>query len=296
MIKRIKKEILWLLPKKTTHKFIYRRKFGKKLDLKNPKNLNEKIQYLIVYKYGKKEANLADKIQVKDYIKNYDIDSLHIPKTLKTYSNPKDIILDELPEKFVLKCNHGSGSIFVCKDKKTFDLEKAKKELAKALKENFAKRNFEYHYKYIKPYILAEEFLDDGSGKVPTDYKFYVMNGKVNRILVCTDRENGLHKENYSADWKKLNDNMPKYTTNIMAPKPKNLKRMVEISEKLCKDKNGKVVIPFARVDLYNINGEVYFGEYTFTPARGLISYCKEETLLEMGKALDLSKYNKGAK
>ena len=173
----LKQKVLWCLPKSVTHKYLYHKKFKKKLNLKKPKDFNEKLQYLIVYKYGKKEGKLADKLLVKEYVKNLKIENLYIPKTLKVYNDVDEIDISALPEKFVLKCNHGSGNVFVCNDKSKFNIEEAKRMLNASLKKNFAKGTFEYHYKYIKPVIIAEEYLEDGMGKNPLDYKFYVFNG-----------------------------------------------------------------------------------------------------------------------
>ncbi|MBR1884231.1 MAG: glycosyl transferase [Clostridia bacterium] len=283
-------EILWCLPKKVTHSYLYKKSFGKKLDLENPKNFNEKLQYLIVNKYGIKEGRLADKYLVKEYVENLRIEGLNVAKTLKIYNNANDIDLSELPKKFVLKCNHGSGNVFVCTDKEKFDFENAKKVLNSSLKQCFAKHTFEYHYKYIKPVIMAEEYLDDNTGKNPLDYKFYVFNGKCDRMLLCSERDKSLRLDDFDLEWKKIDDTLPKYKSQKDIEKPKNFENMVRIAEELC-IKDGKVDIPFARVDLYDLNGKIYFGEYTFTPACGLIDYYNEKTLMELGEKLDLSKY-----
>ena len=288
---KIKHKVLWLLPKKLTHRYLYRSERGKGLNLNNPCDFNEKLQYLILYKYGKKESKLADKQGVKGYVSKLRIDGLNIPKTIATYSRVSDINLFKLPARFVLKCNHSSGDVFVCNGKSSFDLAQAKRVLGKKLKENFAKKTFEYHYSYIKPLIMAEEYLDDGTGKNPLDYKFYVFNGKCDRILVCSERDKELRLDDFDRDWNRLDDTLPKYRSKRKIQKPKNLKKMIKIAEELCK-KNGEVVIPFARVDLYDLNGKIYFGEYTFTPARGLIDYYNQKTLDELGAKLDLNKYD----
>lgn len=286
----VKSNILWCLPYSLTHKYLYYKKFKLKLDLNNPKNFNEKIQYLIVKKYGKKEGLLADKYLVKEYVKNLKIDNLNIPKTLKVYSNAEEIDISDLPDKFVLKCNHGSGNVFVCDDKENFNIEEAKKILNENLKSNFAKHTYEYHYKFIKPLIIAEEYLDDGTGKNPLDYKFYVFNGKCDRVLVCSERDKKLRLDDYDLEWNILDDTLPVYKSAKVIDKPKKLDIMIKIAEELCK-KNGELIIPFARVDLYDLDGKIYFGEYTFTPACGLIDYYDDKTLNELGKKLDLTKY-----
>lgn len=274
-----------------THKYIYKKAFNKELDLNNPQTLNEKIQYLIVNKYGEFEAELSDKIKVKEYVNSLNIDGLYVPKTIKSYKNANDIDLSELPEKFVIKCNHRSGGVFVCTDKSKFDIDGIRKVLNKMLKENFAKVTYEYHYKYIEPRIMVEEYISDGTGKMPYDYKFYVFNGKADRLLLCSDRANGLRQDDFDTDWNYLDDTLPELRSSIVPEKPSNLSDLVRISEELCM-KDGIVNIPFARVDLYSSNDKVYFGEYTFSPARGLEDVYYDRVQLELGNKLDLSAYN----
>lgn len=279
---KIWNELLWLLPKKIAHKILYRKVMHESLDLKNPKDINQKLHYLMVYKYGKKEAELADKHRVKEYVKNLNIKNLQIPKTIETYKNANSIDIEKLPDKFVLKCNHGSGDVFICTNKKEFNLVKAKRTLNKCLRENFAKNNLEYHYKYIHPVIIAEEYLDDKKSKNPIDYKFFCFSGRVDSILVCSNRSSGLNRTVYDTNWNNLyyfKDSNPEIT------KPKKLQEMVKIAEELSKD------FGFARIDLYEINENIYFGEYTFTPAAGFLSGYKKEVLEKWGDKLDLSLY-----
>ena len=189
-LEKISRRFFWVLPARFAHSVQYRIERHKKLRLDGDgRDFNEKLQYLIVYKFGKKEGSLADKCLVKKYVEGLRIGGLEIPKTLKVYHDANDIKVDELPEKFVLKCNHSSGDVIICDDKRSFNLEKNKKILDRKLREKLARKTLEYHYNYIKPLIMAEEYLDDGTGKNPLDYKFYVFNGKCDRILVCSERE-----------------------------------------------------------------------------------------------------------
>ena len=255
---------------------------GKDLNLDDPKDFNEKIHWLIINRYGKREGNLADKQLVKEYVENKHIKDLKVPKTLATYKNANQINLSKLPDKFVLKCNHFSGHVFICKDKKHFDLEAAKKQLNEDLKKDFADINKEYHYSFIKPLIIAEEYLDDGEHKNPIDYKIYCFNGKAESILVCSNRENKLKLNDFDLDWKELDYTTPEYRSKAKFKRPKNLKKMVAIAEKLSKD------IPFVRVDLYEIGEDIYFGEYTLTPGAGIIMYYKQKALDYLGAKLVL--------
>lgn len=275
--------LLYCLPKGFAHKIYYYHRMKRKLNLKNPIDLNEKIQWLIVYRYGIREADYTDKLIVKQKLEKFD-EKLHIPKLYFSFDSVNQIDYDKLPDKFVLKTNNGCGNVFICRDKKNFDLKNAKAQLKKTLKEKFAKKNLEYHYSYIKPKIICEEFLDDNSGKLPTDYKFYCFNGVVKCILVCTDRidENNKSISYFDIKWNKLDYEKDKYKNNKIIEKPKNLSEMLRIASKLSKDFN------FVRVDLYNINGDIYFGELTFTPACGMINNITQVALNQLGNNLKL--------
>ena len=275
--------ILYLFPREIAHKILYRIVMKKKLNLDNPYDLNEKIQWLLLNRYGENEAFLADKYLVKKFLteKGY---GKYIPKLYAVYDNVYDINLDTLPEKFVLKTNNGCGNVFVCKDKNSFNLNKAKKVLNTALKKNFAKVNLEYHYSLIKPKILCEEFLDDGTEKLPTDYKFYCFNGKVECVLVCTDRidENNKTIAYYDRNWKRLAFESEEYVSSKNIEKPENFEEMLSLASNLSVGHN------FVRVDLYNLNGKIYFGELTFTPACGMIYSLKQESLDYLGSYINI--------
>lgn len=282
-LQKIFSELLWVLPKQLAHKILYRKVMHEKLNLNNPKDINQKLHYLMIYKYGKMEAELSDKNLVKKYVKKLNIDSLNIPKTLAIYKNADFIDINKLPEKFVLKCNHGSGDVFICTNKNKFNIKQAKKVLNKCLNENFAKMNLEYHYQYIEPVIIAEEYLDDKINRNPIDYKFFCFSGKVDSILVCSNRETSLNRAVYDTNW----NNLKSFKKNNPEMKsPQKLQEMVKIAEKLS-SKFG-----FVRVDLYEINGQIYFGEFTFTPAAGFMNGYRKEVLESWGEKLDLTLYN----
>lgn len=286
LCEKIKKEILWYMPKSYAHKKIYKQKIGKDLNLSNPVDFNEKLQYLMIYKYGKKEGYLADKLAVKEYVMKKKIPNLYIPKTIKIYKNAKEIRLEELPDKFVLKCNHSSGNVMICNDKRHFDFNGAKEILEATRKKNFAKVWFEYHYNYIKPLIYAEEYLDQNASKNPLDFKIYCTKGKAQSILVCSERDIKLRLNEFDLEWNDLKLTKEEWRNPHSIPKPKNLSKMIKIAETLAQD------LPFVRVDLYEINNKIYFGELTFSPAAGICDYYDEESLIEHGKLIDLNDYN----
>ena len=284
IIRNIIMNILYIMPKKFAHIIFYKHRMHKKLDLNNPTDFNEKIQWLIVNRYGKKEAKYTDKYLVKNLLKNFDED-LKIPNLYFCYNNINEIKKNDLPNEFVMKANNGCGSVFVCRDKNSFDFKKAKSELSIAIKENFAKKNLEYHYSYIEPKIICEELLNDNKNHLPIDYKFYCFDGMVKCVLVCTDRvdENNKSISYYDVNWNKLDYELDQYKNNKINKKPLNFNKMIDIASKLSKG------FEFVRVDLYNINGNIYFGELTFTPACGMINNINQSALDELGKCLKLN-------
>ena len=180
------------------------------------------------------------------------------------------------------KLIHGSGKVFICTDKKTFDFQNCKKLLNKSLKENYAYNFFEYHYKYIKPKIVCEEYLDDKKNNLPYDYKIFCFNGKANCVLVCSNREKNNYRDFFDTEWKYLNYVKKEKRNPNKIPKPENLNKMIEYAEKISEG------FSFVRVDLYNINGKIYFGEMTFTPAAGYIDYCYDDALLYLGSLVQI--------
>ena len=278
----------YYMPKKYAHKKLYKEIFGTKLNIDSPITFNEKIQYLLVYHLGKYEGMLSDKIQVKEYVKKKKIKELYIPKTLKIYQSVDDIQLKDLPKQFVLKCNHGSGGVVICNDKKNFNLEDYIDSLNHTLHENFAKKMYEYQYRYIKPCIYVEEYLDDSDHhKNPLDYKVYCSNGKAKSILVCSERDTGLKLSEYDLKWNKIDCVKEEYRPKKEISKPKKLKDIIRIAEELSID------IPFVRVDLYEIQGKIYFGEFTFSPAAGTCYYYTDEGMKLHGNYIDLDLYKK---
>ena len=279
MLDKIIMKILWIMPKEWAHKYLYKKKMHKKLDLKNPKDFNEKIHYLEIYKYGPKETICTDKYLVRNYIAKIGYSNI-LTKLYGVYESFEEIDFSKLPEKFVLKTNHSCKDVFVCLDKNKFDYEKAKKVLNRKLSENYAKKKFEYHYSNIKPLIMCEEYIDDKTGKQPTDYKVFCFHGKAHSILVCSNRDTSVEQSWYDINWNKLDYSINEYKSSLEYKKPINLEKMVKIAEDLSKE------FEFVRVDLYNANGKIYFGELTFSPAAGFIKFVRQDVLDEYGNLI----------
>ncbi|WP_407536948.1 ATP-grasp fold amidoligase family protein [Cetobacterium somerae] len=184
----------------------YKFKFGKELDLDNPKTFNEKIQWRILKDRKDIYTQLADKYLVRDYVKEK-IGEEYLIKLLGVYERAEDIDYDKLPNKFVLKCNHDSGSVILCEDKLTFDRKEANKKLNFFLKRNFYFQTREWHYRNIKPLIICEEFLEE-TGKVVDDYKVYIFNKKNQKSLsfiqIEEDRFENHRRGIYTENWELL--------------------------------------------------------------------------------------------
>lgn len=279
----ILKKSLRFLPDKVYIKIYYRLRVGKKLNLSNPITLNEKLQWLKFNYRFPLQSIVSDKLLVRDYVSKK-IGSSYLIPLIGSWDSFDDISFTDFPKQFVLKCNHDSGGLVVCTDKKNFNMKKAKKKIEKSLKSNFYYIGREYQYRNIKPKIICEEFISD-NGNIPMDYKIYCFNGKPDVILVCKDRfSNHSHKASYlyfDQEWNFIPLNKgDQNLQNVDVPKPKNLDIMLQIAKKLSQD------FIFARIDLYNINGKIYFGEVTLSPNSGFDADITYETDLLFGNKL----------
>lgn len=279
------KRILRIIPDKQYIKLYFYLRLKRKLNLKNPRNLNDKLQWMKFNYRFPLQTIVSDKYLVRNYVEEKVGNEYLIP-LYGSWFKFDDIDFDALPEQFVLKCNHDSGGLAICKDKKIFDKEKAKKKINRSLKDNFFYIGREYQYKNIKPRIICEKFISD-HGNIPMDYKIYCFNGKPDVILVCKDRfRNDSHRAQYlyfDQYWNFLPLNKGDElleTPNI--EKPINLDKMLLIARKLSED------FIFARIDLYNIDGKIYFGEITLSPNSGFDPDITEETDLDFGNKLKI--------
>ena len=170
----LERRLLWYYPKGLAHNIYYKRVTGKRLDLRNPKDLNEKIQWLMVHKYGKEEGVIADKLQVRDYVEKKGYPSI-LPELIGVYDDPDLIDFEALPRSFALKLNHGSGRDYysLCPDKEDYDFRGEIKRMKGGLGLNYAKKSLEYHYGYIEPRLYIEEFIAGPAGSPTIDYKVF---------------------------------------------------------------------------------------------------------------------------
>ena len=264
-------------------KLLYKNRMKKKLDLTNPKTYNEKLQWLKLYNRKQEYTIMVDKYAVKGYVEKI-IGKEYIIPTLGVWEHFDDIDFDKLPDQFVLKCTHDSGGLVICKDKETLDKEKAKKQIEHCLKRRYFLNTREWPYKDVKPQIIAEKYMVDESGYELKDYKFFTFDGKVKAMFIATDRgsESETCFDFYDCNFEHLpfKNGHPNAKKKII--KPENFDKMIELAEKLGKD------IPHARIDFYNINGKIYFGEITFFHWSGLKPFEPEEWDYKFGSWIQL--------
>jgi len=284
---KIYRQFLYLLPRATAHRIIYSDVFGKELDLSSPRDINQKIHWLIVYKFGEKEAELYDKFRVKQYIKNLGIPDIHVAELYATYSKASEIDLTSLPDKFVLKTAHGCDNSYICVDKSIFDLATVKKKLKAALNSQPEKMHCEYFSVKTTKIIMCEEYINDRLDMYPLSYNFHCINGKAVIISIIRKYANAaIRYDSVDRDWESLDCCLVEPVGKGTTQKPLNFDRMLEIAEELAKP------FPWVRVDLYNCGGKIYFGEFTFTGANGNLTCFTQETLDRLGDMLDLSAYD----
>lgn len=269
-------------------RYRFRIVMGKRLDLKNPTSYNEKLQWLKLYDRNPLYTKLVDKVAVKDYVASI-IGNEYIIPTLKVYKSPEEVRIEDLPERFVLKTNHDGDflGVFVCKDKKNFDFNKAISILSKNLQHNYYYTGREWPYKNVNPVIFAEEYKEDEFGEL-RDYKFFCFNGVVKALFVATERSVGHVKFDYfDRDFNHLDFTQSHPMSNVTLKKPDNFEKMIELAERLSRG------LPHVRIDLYNCNGKIYFGEMTFYHYGGMIKFHPEEWDYKFGSWLQLPKYKR---
>ena len=284
--------LLNFLPDKACIKLLWWSATGTKLNLKNPRGFNEKIQWMKLYYRNPQYTELADKISVRDYVKKTIGEKYLIP-LIGTYDNPEQISFDLLPDKFVIKCNHNSGrGMCFCRDKSKIDFVRVKKELRKALREKYYYRCREWQYKNIVPKLLCEQYLIDNNPQNTTgtliNYKIFCFDGEPKFLYISTDdissnSKGGAKLTYFDLDWNNPPFFRPgKKPVSVDMKKPECFDEMIDISRKLSKG------IPFVRVDLYWVNNQILFSEMTFTPTGGFGLFSPAEWEVKMGEWLPL--------
>lgn len=253
---------------------------GKFPDLSDPKDLSEILIRSVLDDSVKELYYLADKYEVRKYIIERGYENLLTP-LIGVYSNVRDINYDKLPDQFAIKMNYGAGMNIICKDKTSFNQQESSLLLNKWLNSKIKYSYAESHYNLINRKIVIEEFIDDGSGDFPTDYKFMCVNGQVLCVLVCSGREHGHpYYAPYSLDWKYLK-HYDKREHSIVEniAKPNNLPEMIKVASDLSQG------IPFVRVDLYSNGDKIWFGEMTLTPSGCILHGWTKQAIDELGES-----------
>ena len=248
----------------------YRKVFKKDGDFKNPKTLNEIISYRKLYDRKDFYTQCSDKFEVRDIIKKT-IGKKYLISLISAHDNVNDINFTKLPNSFVIKINHGSGQNIIVKEKNKLNLNETKNQLAYWMRKNHYYNSREWQYKNIKPKIIIEKLMLDENGKVPYDYKFHCINGKIEFIQIDADRFDTHKRIFYSKDWTEmpfiwspiLKDGSEKYKKADAQTKPKALDEMIKIVEILAK------TFYYIRIDLYLLEDKIYFGELTFSHGSG---------------------------
>ena len=289
------KTLLQPIPAKIRYTMAHYRmhkRFGKhtyRLNLDNPATFNEKITWLKLNHRFKDGPVIADKYLVREYVKEKIGDKYLIP-LISVFNNTQEIDYSSLPKQFVLKPNHGSGWVIICMDRNKVDTSEFNKQLDRWLKLDFSYLAGEWQYKAIEKKIICERLIQELTEVV--DYKFYCFNGKPKLVQVDVDRHTNHARSFYDLNWKKLDVGLLYPSGKKELRKPKNFQGMVQIAKKLSRD------FTFCRVDLYNVDGRIYFGEITLHPEAGNGPFESYEQDLEMGKLLDIThlqdKYSQG--
>lgn len=278
-----KRKVLSTIAPQLLSKDLFYHCFHKKLNLKNPLDINEKLHYLKLNDYNRNPVitQCADKYRIREYLVDKGYSNL-LPQLYGVYDSPFEIEWEKLPEKFVIKCNHGCGFNILCTDKKELDRGEIASTLKRWLRTDYWKEYAEVQYKYIKKKIIIEEFL----GNDIQTYKFYCFNGIPKVLYVSENGEDGVkdkYIDYYDMSFVRQDTKLVGHS-NIPheVEKPKNFDKMVEIARELSRD------FKFVRVDLYNIEGKIYMSELTFVPTGGFMTLEPEQTSVIWGGWLDI--------
>ena len=275
------------LPDKMYLRLKFRFSLGYWPNFKNPQSFNEKLNWLKLYNRKPEYTQMVDKFAVKDYVANK-IGAEYVIPTLGVWDKPENIDWDILPSQFVLKTTHGGGNsgVVICRNRESFNRLSAVKKLNMSLKQDIYKKLKEWPYKNVPRRIIAEKFIEDENspGDLP-DYKFFCFDGYVHSVMLCLDRHLGDTKFYFfDKDWNllRLNIRGKEAPKDFTLPKPQNIEKMFEIASILSKGHK------FLRVDLYNSDGKIYFGELTFFPDSGFDANITKEADNIFGSLLKL--------
>lgn len=275
---------LRFVPDEMMLKLQYRIKFGRKLDLKEPKRFTEKIQWYKLFYKNPRMPRCSDKYMVREYIKEKGLENILVD-LYAVYDRPDDIRIDPLPEKFVMKLSNGSGTNLLCRDKRSLIEREVIQEFKDFVFKVKANLGREWPYLKADSKIVVERLLEDEShiNNAVNDYKIFCYDGKPEYVICISDRySDQCNHLVYDTQWNKIRVSSENARINEDAPRPENLEEMLEIAAKLSED------FPFARIDLYSVAGKVYFGEITFYPWSGYMEFEPDEFDFILGERFTL--------
>lgn len=251
-------------------RLLYYANFKHKLALKNPKTYNEKIQWMKLYDRNPLYTQLVDKYKVRDYVKEK-IGAEYLIPLYGVWDSFEEIDFDSLPNEFVLKTNHDSNSVVICKDKNQLDIEAAKQKLTESLNRNYYYQGRQWAYKNVKPKIVCEKYMVDSRTKDTRDYKFYCFHGEPKIMFISSDRGEDTRADFFDIDFNFLDVQKDYKNSENGLDKPINFEKMKEISRVL------SAGFPHVRLDYYEIDGKIYFGEFTFYSGNGFSPFHPHE-------------------
>ena len=273
-----------IIPDALYLKLRYWKVFHKPLNLKNPQTFNEKLQWLKLYDRKPEYTCMVDKYKAKQYVAER-IGQEYIIPTLGVWDSFDEIDFDALPDQFVLKCTHDSGGLVICQDKKTLDKEAARRRITASLQRNYFWANREWPYKNVKPRIIAEVYMQDTVTAELRDYKFFCFNGTAKLLFIATDRQTEGEETKFDffdMDFNHIDVRNGHPNAKIPPEKPHCFAEMRQLAEQL------SVEIPQLRVDFYEVDGKVYFGELTFFHWTGLVPFEPEQWDYTFGEWIKL--------
>ncbi len=262
-------------------KHLYRKRMGKALNLKNPRDFNEKLQWMKLYWRNPLVVRCADKYESREYVKSCGCANILNP-LIGVYSKVSEIDWERLPDKFAIKCTHGCCYNVICDDKTKLDKNHTLTQLHRWTNTTYGLDSAEIHYFRITPRIICERYIETDSGLLPVDYKMYCFNGKPALTLVCTDRSTKLKLHFMDLNWQRMDIGAESYGDTDVPKRPACFDAMIKYSEILSRP------FPFVRIDYYDFQGEPIFGEMTFTPAACMAKYYNEAGLKQLGDMMQL--------
>lgn len=264
-------------------KFDARVRFGRRLDLRTPSTLADLVNWLELNTDQTLVAQCSDKYAVREYVASKGLEDILVPLCGGPWTDVGQIDLESLPRAFVLKAAHGCEMNYICRDKDDINRLDLERKAGRWLKSDYPRACVEPHYKLIPHRLYAEKYIGSFDGIV--DYKFHCFNGSPGFVLTCSEREKSLKLNLYDLDWNPLPGLQGAMRNEKEIPRPSCLQEMVEVAHKLSED------FPFVRVDLYEDDGRILFGELTFTPACGVFPYFTDDFLRDWGARLHIDEF-----